>query len=67
MSSPDAEQVADAIKSFLAAPAARERAAAHNLAVVAQRADRATEMTRMAGIYEQLARADAIKRGRRAG
>ena len=67
VSSPDAEQVADAIKSFLAAPAARERAAAHNLAVVAQRADRATEMTRMAGIYEQLARADAIKRGRRAG
>jgi glycosyltransferase involved in cell wall biosynthesis len=46
--------VADALGRFLSDRRARERAAAHNVAVVADRADRAVEMARMERIYTHL-------------
>jgi glycosyltransferase involved in cell wall biosynthesis len=59
------EAVAMALDEFLGDPAARRRAAAHNLAEVAERADRAAEMGRMDEIYAQLTgnAADGAGRG----
>jgi glycosyltransferase involved in cell wall biosynthesis len=48
------QAVADALGRFLSDRSARERAAAHNIATVAERADRAVEMARMEQIYTDL-------------
>jgi hypothetical protein len=53
-----------ALDEFLGDPAARRRAAAHNLAEVAERADRAAEMGRMDEIYAQLTGSAADGAGR---
>jgi glycosyltransferase involved in cell wall biosynthesis len=60
-----AEPVAGALLAFLASPQARARAAAHNPALIAARADRAAEMTRMDVIYARLAGARGSDGGRR--
>ena len=46
--------VADGLSSFLDDPRTRERAAEHNLALIAERADRAREMGRMEEVYARL-------------
>jgi glycosyltransferase involved in cell wall biosynthesis len=51
----DADVIADSLQAFLGSRAARERAAEHNLAIVARRADRSVEFGRMEKIYQRLA------------
>jgi glycosyltransferase involved in cell wall biosynthesis len=51
----DPNRLAAALNGFLADPAARQRAAAHNVGIVASRADRSAEMGRMGHIYGRLA------------
>lgn len=53
----DPEPVAEAVRGFLADPEIRRRAAEHNVAVVAARADREAELGRMEEIYTGLAAA----------
>jgi glycosyltransferase involved in cell wall biosynthesis len=52
--------VANALGRFLSDRRARERAAMHNVAVVADRADRAVEMARMERIYADLMSSGSI-------
>jgi glycosyltransferase involved in cell wall biosynthesis len=56
--------VADALSRFLSDRRARERAAMHNVAVVADRADRAVEMARMERIYTHLISSRSIAEAR---
>jgi glycosyltransferase involved in cell wall biosynthesis len=51
--------IAAAVSGFLFDPAVRARAAAHNLAVIAARADRGREFDRMDEIYRRLVPASA--------
>ncbi|MGH3267145.1 MAG: glycosyltransferase family 4 protein, partial [Trebonia sp.] len=51
---PGPEAIAHAVAKFFSEADGAARARAHNVAVISQRADRATEFRRMDGIYEQL-------------
>lgn len=66
---PDLEPrgLATALQGYLADPAARARAAAHNLRIVADRAERSAQMGRMEKIYTHLVAERAPDGGRRGG
>lgn len=50
----EADRLARVLQGYLADPAARERAALHNLAIVSDRAERSAQMSRMDEIYHRL-------------
>jgi glycosyltransferase involved in cell wall biosynthesis len=57
----DPDEIASAIVALVSDAGARDRAAAHNTAVIATRADRDVEFDRMASIYARLAKSRAGK------
>lgn len=51
----DPDLIASAVESFLGDPSRRAQAAAHNVGLIGERADRDLELERMGALYERLA------------
>jgi glycosyltransferase involved in cell wall biosynthesis len=67
VSSPRVDEVLDALQHYLSDPALRERSAAHNMRIVAARADRTMQMTLMDDVYARLLEMGRGRNSRRAG
>jgi glycosyltransferase involved in cell wall biosynthesis len=61
------DQLATVFRGYLTDAAARERAAAHNLGIIAERAERSTQMSRMEQIYSRLVAERPANGGPRGG